>query len=169
MDKKTAEKLKKALVPALMLGFTVAFLTFLLNLAEHVLIISLGAKFLIFASFGSSAFIMYMMPENESARLGKFVKSYLAAGIIGFLCTFLVPYIGLFYAIAVVEAVIALTLVSIGAKHPPAAAIGIVFLINRVGIYGILIIIVGVLTVSILTTLLHKLFYEAEKELKKIP
>ena len=151
-----------------MLGFTVALLTFLLNLAEHVLIISLGAKFLIFASFGSSAFIMYMMPENDSARVSKFVKSYVAAGIIGFLCTFLVPYIGLFYAIAVVETAIGITLGGIGAKHPPAAAIGIVFLINRVGIYGILIIIVGVATISILTTILNKAFSEAKKEIKKI-
>jgi len=79
-----------------MLGFTVALLTFLLNLAENVLIITIGAKFLIFASFGSSAFIMYLMPENDSAKVNKFVKSYIAAGIIGFLCTFVVPYIGLF-------------------------------------------------------------------------
>ena len=151
-----------------MLGFTVALLTFLLNLAENVLIITIGAKYLIFASFGSSAFIMYLMPENASAKVNKFVKSYIAAGIIGFLCTFIVPYIGFFYAIAVVETVIAITLVAIDAKHPPAAAIGIVFLINRVGFYGIFIIVIGVATVSILTTVLNKAYYEAEKEVRKI-
>lgn len=151
-----------------MLGFTVAILTFLLNIAEHVLIISLGAKFLIFASFGSSAFLMYLMPENDSAKVSKFVKSYIAAGIIGLLCTFLVPYISIFYSIAVVETAIAITLVGIRAKHPPAAAIGIVFLIFRVGFYGILIIVIGVATVCILTTLLNKAYYEAEKEVRRI-
>jgi CBS-domain-containing membrane protein len=108
------------------------------------------------------------MPDNESAKVSKFVKSYIAAAIIGFLCTFLVSFIGLFYAIAVVETAIAITMVGIGAKHPPAAAIGIVFLINRVGIYGILIIVVGVVTVSILTTILNKAFHEAEKEVRKV-
>ncbi|WP_393972075.1 HPP family protein [Oxyplasma meridianum] len=151
-----------------MLGLTVALLIFLLNLAEHLLIISIDAKYLIFASFGSSAFLMYLMPESNSSKVSKFVKSYFAAGVIGLLCTFIVPYIGLFYSIAVVETAIAITLVGIEAKHPPAAAIGIVFLINRVGIYGIIIIIIGVATVSILTTVLKKAFYEAEKEVRRV-
>ena len=56
------KKINQSIIPAILLGITVAFLSFLLDITEHELIISSSSKLLIFASFGSSAFIMYMMP-----------------------------------------------------------------------------------------------------------
>jgi len=162
------KNMKKSIIPAILLGITVAFLSFLLDITEHELIISSSSKLLIFASFGSSAFIMYMMPESDSAHVDKFVKSYLAAGIIGFISTLIVPYIGLFYSIAVAETFIAIVLIVIKAKHPPAAAIGIVFLLSSVGLYGIIIIIVGIVTISVMTKVLMKTVSKAEVEIKKI-
>jgi CBS-domain-containing membrane protein len=159
---------KNTIIPALLLGITLAILVFLLYLLRDYLIIIEDAKYLIFASFGSSAFIMYMMPESSSSRISKFAKSYVAASLIGYSGLYMSGFLGVFATIAIVETLIAIVMVSLKAEHPPAAAIGIVFTINRVGLAGILIIVIGVITVSLLSLFLKKAVILAKEEEEKM-
>ena len=155
---------KSAVIPSILLGITLSIFSALFFALRDYLIILVDAKYLIFASFGSTAFIMYLMPKSPSANISKFAKSYVAASLIGYAGLYISGYLGIFAAIAIVETFIAITMVALKAEHPPAAAIGLVFTINRVGVAGILLIIIGILTISGLTIILNKTVHVAEQE-----
>ena len=155
---------KSAVIPSILLGITLSIFSALFFALRDYLIILADAKYLIFASFGSTAFIMYLMPKSPSAKISKFAKSYVAASLIGYAGLYIAGYLGIFAAIAIVETFIAITMVALKAEHPPAAAIGLVFTINRVGPAGILLIIIGIFTISGLTIILKKTLHAAEHE-----
>ena len=159
---------KSAVIPSILLGITLSIFSALFFALRDYLIILADAKYLIFASFGSTAFIMYLMPKSPSAKISKFAKSYVAASLIGYAGLYIAGYLGIFAAIAIVETFIAITMVALKAEHPPAAAIGLVFTINRVGAAGILLIIIGILTISGLTMVLKKTVHVAEHEESEI-
>jgi CBS-domain-containing membrane protein len=160
--------IKQAVIPSILLGITLSIFSLLMYALKDYLVMLTDSKYLIFASFGSSAFIMYLMPKSPSAATSKFVKSYMAASLIGYGGLFLSDSMGVFASIAIVETLIAITLVGIRAEHPPAAAIGLVFTIYRVGFAGVLVIIVGIIVISLLTLLMKKTLRAAEDEEKTI-
>ena len=164
---RTEKYVKNTLIPSILLGITISTLSALLYLLRNELIMISDSKFLIFASFGSTAFIMYLMPSTPSARIVKFVKSYIIAAIIGLLGFYLYPVLGILFDLAMVETLIALVLVSAKAMHPPAAAIGIVFAVDRIGIYGIVIIVLGILTIIALKIILDKIVLVTEEEIER--
>jgi CBS-domain-containing membrane protein len=164
---RTKKYVKNTLIPSILLGITISTLSALLYLLRNELIILSDSKFLIFASFGSTSFIMYLMPTSPAARIDKFVKSYIIAAIIGLLGFYLYPALGILFDLAMVETLIALALVSAKAMHPPAAAIGIVFAIGRIGLYGIVVVVLGILTIIALKIILDKIVLVTEEEIEK--
>jgi CBS-domain-containing membrane protein len=165
LKKRSAIFVKNTLIPSILLGITISTLSALLYLLRNELIIISESKFLIFASFGSTAFIMFLMPASPSAKIDKFVKSYTIAAIIGLFGFYAYPVLGVFFDLAMIETLIALALVEARAMHPPAAAIGIVFAIGRVGLYGIAVIALGILTIVALRIVLDKIVIVTEEEL----
>ncbi len=164
---KTERYVKNTLIPSIFLGITISTVSVLLYVLRDDLIIVSGMKYLIFASFGSTAFIIYLMPSSPSARIDKFVKSYTIAAVIGLLGYYAYPTLGIFFDLAMVETLIGIALVSFKAMHPPAAAIGIVFAIGSVGPYGIVVIALGILTIVALKVVLDKIVLVTEEELGK--
>ncbi|MGC8514568.1 MAG: HPP family protein [Thermoplasmata archaeon] len=167
MKAKTEKYVKNTLIPSILLGITISTLSALLYILRNELIIISESKFLIFASFGSTAFIMFLMPSSPSARIDKFVKSYTIAAVIGLFGFYAYPVLGIFFDLAIIETLIALALVSARAMHPPAAAIGIVFAIGRIGLYGVAVIALGILTIVVLRIVLDKIVMVTEEELSK--
>lgn len=158
---------KKTLIPSILMGITISALSALLYLLRNELVIISESKFLIFASFGSTAFIMFLMPSSPSAGIVRFVKSYTIAALIGLFGFYAYPVLGTFFDLGIVETLIALALVSARAMHPPAAAIGIVFAVGRVGLYGVAVIALGILTIVVLRIILDKIVLVTEEELSK--
>ena len=158
---------KKTLIPSILMGITISALSALLYLLRNELVIISESKFLIFASFGSTAFIMFLMPSSPSAGIVRFVKSYTIAAVIGLFGFYAYPVLGTFFDLGIVETLIALALVSARAMHPPAVAIGIVFAVGRVGPYGVAVIALGILTIVVLRIILDKIVLVTEEELSK--
>ena len=88
------------------------------------------AKFIVFSSFASSSFLLFMEPHQESSRLSKFIKSYIISGLIGIAGSFIALHIGIYYSLALVETMVALFLVLFNAIHPPAMGIAVVFILE---------------------------------------
>ncbi len=164
---KAERYVKNTFVPSIFLGITISAVSVLLFILRNELVIVSDGKFLIFASFGSTAFIMYLMPSSPTAKIDKFVKSYAIASVIGLFGFYAYPVLGTFFDLAIVETLIALALVSLKAIHPPAAAIGIVFAIGKVGPYGIVVIMLGILTIIGLKIMLDRVVLVTEDELAK--
>ena len=164
---RTESYVKKTLIPSILMGITISALSALLYLLRNELVIISESKFLIFASFGSTAFIMFLMPSSPSAGIVRFVKSYTIAAVIGLFGFYAYPVLGTFFDLGIVETLIALALVSDRAMHPPAAAIGIVFAVGRVGPYGVAVIALGILTIVVLRIILDKIVLVTEEELSK--
>jgi len=83
MRPKSNNLLARTLVPSLLAGFTLALLVFVLSYFRIDLAYGTGTSLVIFTSFASSIFIMFLMPRSTAAKSSKFVKSYALAGIIG--------------------------------------------------------------------------------------
>jgi CBS-domain-containing membrane protein len=156
--------IRGSIIPSIMIGITVAVLAFIINIVKTHLLIGEGSRLVIFASFGSSAFILYMFPRSRHAKIYKFAGSYFVAAVAGIGGTLLIPAAGVYYTVAVVEMLISFIIVIAGLEHPPAVAIGIVFVIGRVGLYGLLVIVVGVAAVSLMKTILEKTVYKIEED-----
>jgi len=77
---KSNNLLARTLVPALLAGFTLALLIFILSYFRIDLAYGTGTSAVIFTSFASSIFIMFLMPRSTAAKSSKFVKSYALAG-----------------------------------------------------------------------------------------
>lgn len=105
----------------------------------------IGYSALIFASFGASGFVMFMMPNSFAAHRRVFVRSYLIGSIVGFAGSLLIGIAGIYVAAAIVLLVTAMLLYYTKNEHPPAMALAFAFVLFNVGFAGVIITVVGVI------------------------
>lgn len=158
-------RIRNSIIPAIFIGITLSITIFLLSLI-HIYIVPI-AKFIVFSSFASSSFLLFMQPHQDSSRISKFVKSYIISGICGIIGFFVSVHIGLYVTLAIVEMVVALLLVAFQAMHPPAMGIAVVFILERANLFALLFLFSGMLLIIIFDRVLNKFVYVVEDEFKK--
>lgn len=168
---KRAKKASVALlVPALLAGATLCLTLVLLSLLRIDLRYGAGSSLIIFASFASSIFIMYMTPHSKAAKPSKFVKSYLLAGIVGYFGYAILAFMPLYYAAGFVMFLISMLMVVTRSEHPPAAGIAFAFVLFRIGVFGIIAVASGALLILFVRYMLNLIvfkFEEVEAEMKE--
>ncbi len=162
--------IRNHIIPAIFIGITISFTIFSLSLF-HIYIVPI-AKFIVFSSFASSSFLLFMEPEQSSSKLSKFVKSYVISGLIGILGFYISVHIGIYYTLAIVETLVALLLVLFKAEHPPAMGIAVVFILEKANIFGLIFLLTGVVIIILMDKFLNKFVYvlknDAKAEIKKL-
>jgi hypothetical protein len=156
--------LRNGVIPAIFIGITLSFTIFFLSLV-HIYIFPI-AKFIVFSSFASSSFLLFMEPHQESSRVSKFVKSYIISGIMGIIGFYISVHIGLYYTLALVETLVALLLVASSSMHPPAMGIAVVFILERANFFALLFLFTGMLLIIIFDKFLNKFVYAMKGEFK---
>ena len=159
-------KLRNNVVPSIFIGITLSLTILFLALLDIYMVPI--AKFIVFSSFASSSFLLFMEPHQESSRLSKFIKSYIISGLIGIAGSFIALHIGIYYSLALVETMVALFLVLFNAIHPPAMGIAVVFILERANIFALLFLFSGMILIILFDKFLNKFVYAMEGEFKKI-
>ena len=72
--KEAWKRLKHRIVPAILAGLALALLVFLLQYFDIDKAYGLGTSAVIFTSFASSIYIMFITPNSRAAKNSKFVK-----------------------------------------------------------------------------------------------
>lgn len=132
------------LIPLLITSFVIVLLIFILNRVNFDIREISGASALIFTSFASSAFILFLMPYSKAAKRTRFVKSYIIAGVFGYTGFFLSRFVNFYIMAGIIIFVVSLLLFETDSEHPPAIGIAVAFMIFKIPIYGILTLIAGV-------------------------
>ena len=165
---KSYARLKRRIVPATLAGVTLSMLVLLLEYSGVDALYGYGTSLVIFTSFASSIFIMFIMPSSRAAKMGKFVKSYVLAAIVGYIGSMAVGILPLFLISGIVLFSLAVLMILTYSEHPPAAAIAFAFVLFHVGAFGILIIASGIAIILLFRYILEKSIFELEHEVKKI-
>ncbi len=165
---RSKNRLKRRLIPAALAGATLAILVLLLEYFRIDLLYGVGTSAIIFTSFASSIFIMFIMPNSRAAKASKFVKSYLLAAIVGYIGGFATSILPLFVVAGIVVFVLIVLMILTYSEHPPAAAIAFAFVLSHIGIAGIAIIVIGIAIILLLRFILEKSIFELERKIEKI-
>ncbi len=129
---------------ALIFTFALVAIIYVLDYVNIGLEKGFGYSSIIFASFGASGFILFMMPGTYAARKDVFVRSYFIGGVIGYIGYVLIGILGFYASAAIVLLFVALLLHVTESEHPPAVALAFAFVLFNVGAVGIFIAIFGV-------------------------
>ncbi len=174
MQEKRAEKngkigrLRARLVPALLASLTLAILIALLVYFNVDKAYGIGTSAVIFTSFASSIFIMFITPSSRAAKPKRFVKSYLLAGVIGYLGSMALPFVPLFAVAGLVLFFMIVTMIITDSEHAPAAAIAFAFVLFKVGILGMIIIASAVAIILAIRFVLEALIFRFEKDIERL-
>lgn len=165
--KEASERLKHRILPALLAGITLLILVFMLQYAKIDKAYDLVSSAVIFTSFASSIYIMFITPNARTAKSSKFVKSYIIASIVGSIGGFLIVYLPLYIVAGMVLFFVSILMIMTQSEHPPAAAIAFAFVLFKVNYTGILIIISGIIIVLAVRYVLEKTLFEVEGGISK--
>ncbi|MGC9190562.1 MAG: HPP family protein [Candidatus Micrarchaeia archaeon] len=161
-SKGTAKRLRARLLPALLASLTLAILIALLVYFNIDKAYGIGTSAVIFTSFASSIFIMFITPSSRAAKPRRFVMSYLLAGIIGYIGSMALPLMALFVVAGLVMFFLIIAMIIIDSEHAPAAAIAFAFVLFRVGILGIIIIASAVAIILAIRFVLEAMIFRFE-------
>lgn len=157
--------LKNNLIPIMLTAIAVSILVLLLNYLNFDLHYGNGSSAIIFASFGVSAYLLFVLPRSRTSKISGFVKSYIFAMIAGLLGFYMLGFVPV-YVVAGIVVFLVSVMISVGnAFHPPAIGISLAFVLFRIGVYGAFIVIFGMLILLFLRLVLEKSIYTAEKNI----
>lgn len=159
--------LKNRIIPALLTALSVSILTFVLYSVNFDISHGPGSSAILFASFGTSAFVLFMMPRSKAASINKFVKSYVVSTILGVVGFFMLDVFPLYIVAGIIIFFLALLLFLTSSEHPPAVGIAMAFVLFRVDLYGVLIVALAVVTLLFLRIVLERFVYIVEKDLAR--
>ncbi len=151
-----------AILPGLVTAVVVMLLYWLLYVINSNFLYSETSSVLLFASFGSSAFLMFMAPYSKTARPSKFVKSYLLATAMGSVGYAFIGAVSIFLVTGIMMFLLSVLLFITRSEHPPAIGIMLAFVFYRVDVYGILVVVSGVAFLLAIRMLLSKYLYRAD-------
>ncbi len=156
------EVLRHRILPAFFIGLTVALLVYLFNSLELALA---------FASFGSSAFIIYSAPRSKSARVADIIPAYLLSAAAGFSASLLLPAVPVAIVAGIALFVSAFLMLAFDKHHAPACGIALAFVLFRLSSLAIAEVLAGgalMIVLSRLTALAVKEGHSIEVSLSKI-
>jgi CBS-domain-containing membrane protein len=159
--------IKNRIIPAVLTALTVSVLIFVLYYVNFDLSYGTGSSAILFASFGTSAFVMFMMPRSKAATISKFVKSYALATILGIFGFFLLDFLPLYVVAGLVIFLLALLMYMTRSEHPPGVGIAMAFVLYRIDIYGVLIVALAVVILLFLRIALERFVYIVETDVIK--
>lgn len=142
----------KLVMSALFTSLSVVALLAMFDYANYDLSHREGASAILFASFASSAFLMFVAPESRAAKMSRFIKSYVIGGVMGAIGFTLLPFIGAYLSVGVILFATALILIWTDSMHPPAMGLTLAFIIYDVGYTGIAIAAIGVVMLVVMKT-----------------
>lgn len=154
--------LRKIVVPAFFTAFAAALLVFALRYMNFNLRYGVGSSEIIFASFGSSLFLLFMAPKSKTASVRKFVKSYLLASLIGVAGSSMLSYLPLFLVAGIIIFVASIVLFVTDSVHPPAMAIAFAFILFRIDAYGMVIVASAAFLILLLKLFFDRFVYPFE-------
>lgn len=135
---------------ALFTSLSVVALIAMFDYANYDISHKAGASAILFASFASSAFLMFIVPESKAAKMSRFVRSYIIGGVMGAIGFTLLPFIGTYLSVGIILFATALMLIWTDSMHPPAMGLTLAFIIYDVGYTGIAIAAIGVVMLIIM-------------------
>ncbi len=162
-------KLRNIAIPALLTAVSMMVILIALDYFHFDLAYGVGTTAIIFASFASSAFILFMTPRARGARIPRFVKSYIIGGVVGLAGSLMLAYVPLYITAAAVIFVVSALLYLTDSQHAPAVAIAFAFVIFHIDIFGLVIVIAGALLLIALRFVLEKFVFIIEELEKGIP
>lgn len=165
--KKKEVLLKNKVIPAVLTALSVSILTLILYYVNFDISYGSGSSAILFASFGTSAFVLFMMPMSKAAKLDSFVKAYALGTILGLVGFYLLAIFPLYIVAGIIIFLFSLTMYITGAEHPPAIGIAMAFVLFRIDIYGVLIVAAGVAILLFLRVVLERFVYIVEKDIIK--
>lgn len=138
------------LIPIILVTIVLLILVFMLDILDVGLDKNFGSSAIIFTSFASSTFIMFMMPYSKSASPRRFVKSYSIATVFGYIGLLLMSYLGIYIATVIVVFLTALLMFETDSEHPPAMGLLFAFVLYHVGFLSVFVVITGVAIIALL-------------------
>jgi CBS-domain-containing membrane protein len=144
-DPSSPEKRWQLILSALFMTLSVVALIAMFDYANYDIDHAAGASAILFASFASSAFLLFMLPRSKAAKMTRFVKSYVIGGVMGVIGFTLLQPIGTYLSVGIMLFATALMLVWTDSVHPPAMGLTLAFIIYDVGYVGIIIVAIGVM------------------------
>ncbi len=151
-----------------MVGVSIVVLVAALNYANLDLKYGTGYSAVIFASFGGSAFLLFMMPKAKASNIKRFIKSYIIAGVMGAIGYYILQYLGIYFAVGAMMFVSSVILVKTDSIHPPAMGIVFAFILYQVDYLGVIIVALGVIVVVIIRIVLERAAFIIEKDFEEI-
>jgi hypothetical protein len=148
---------KHILIPTLLTTIALLVLIGALEGVNLDLRSSVGYSAIIFTSFASSAFILFITPYARSSSVKRFVLSYAIGSIVGEIGYLLIGAIGFYAASALVVFTVALLLFETDNAHPPAIGLAFAFVIFKVDYVGLLIVVIGVVVLALIKIAIEKL------------
>lgn len=159
--------LKNRVIPALLTALTVSILTYILYSVNFDISHGAGSSAILFASFGTSAFVLFMMPKSKAAAISKFVKIYILGTILGVLGFFMLDFLPLYIVAGFIIFLLSILVYVTKSEHPPGVGIALAFVLFRIDIYGVLIVALAVVILLFLRVVLEKFVYIVEKDILK--
>jgi CBS-domain-containing membrane protein len=137
--------LLRNILPAVFIGITIAILIFFFNSADLALV---------FASFGSSAFVIYTSPTPESIRIRDVIPAYFLAAVSGYAASFLLPHFPLPIVAGIAVSAAAFLMIFFKKMHAPACGIGLAFVIFDLNLAALVTSLLGGLLLMIIARVL---------------
>ncbi len=166
-NSKIAVHLKNSVIPIILTALIVSILVLLLEYLNFDLHYGNGSSVIIFASFGVSAYLLFVLPRSKISKISSFVKSYIfgiIAGLLGFYMLGFLPV----YIVAGIVIFLVSVMISVGkALHPPGIGISLAFVFFRIGVYGIIVVIFAMLVLLSLRLALEKFIYTTENDIEQ--
>jgi|GEM_PF-1172623 len=141
-------KVKHVLFPAVLAGFTIFAMATIWNISDYGII---------FASFGSSAFVVFVTPKSKQASMPNILGAYPLAGFFGYATIeYLLPHLAysntLNYAIAggVAVGITMLAMLLTGFEHAPASGAALAFVLKTTEAGAVFFLIGGGITLLVL-------------------
>lgn len=163
MRKEKDQFLKKIVIPAFFTAFAAAVLVLALKYFNFNIRYGTGSSEIVFASFGSSLFLLFMAPKSKTASVRRFVKSYLIGGVIGVAGSAMLSYLPLFLVAFIIIFVASIVLFVADSVHPPAIAIAFAFVLFRIDVYGMVIVASTAFLIVLLKLFFDRFVYPFEK------
>lgn len=161
-------KMRNIAVPAMLTALSMLIVAYVLHYVNFGVAQGSASGILIFASMGSSAFILFMTPRSKAAHISKFAKSYIVAGLIGYLGFAVKPFAGIYASLTLVMLIVTIALVFARAEHPPAVGIAIAFVLYNVGAAGILVVMLAMLLLIAVRVVLERAVFMIEHDVDRL-
>ncbi len=157
-------RLNNFIIPALLTSISLVLLLLIFKYANLDIKLGTGASAIIFASFGGSAFLLFMMPRAKAASIKRFAKSYIACAVLGTIGYVLIPLIGIYLTTGLMIFLASLLLVFTDSMHPPAIALLFSYILYDVGFAGDIVVAIGVVALILIRIYLERLVFIIERE-----